>query len=206
MKTMKYLNTQFVLSIGALVIALLIPVSVLAVHFPGDGDPGQGAKVWAENCSRCHNMRDPQDLRDDQWITTAYHMRIRAGLTGQQTRDVLTFMLESNAKIIVEPVVFSGAAAADESAQSAQSGDAIYNQTCVACHNLNGKGNVPGAPDFTRPDSALSQSDEVLFKHVKEGFQSPGSPMAMPPKGGNSSLSDAEIRNVVEYLQETFAQ
>lgn len=206
MKTMKYLNLQFVLSISALAITLVLPSAALAVHFPGNGDIGQGAKIWAENCSRCHNMRDPQDLRDDQWITTAFHMRIRAGLTGQQTRDVLTFMQESNSKALIEPVVFSGSATVANGADSAQSGDAIYNQTCVACHNTNGKGNVPGAPDFTRPGGPLSQSDEVLFKHVKEGFKSSGSPMAMPPKGGNATLSDAEIRNVVEYLQETFAQ
>ena len=95
---------------------------------------------------------------------------------------------------------------ADESAGSAQSGDAIFNQTCIACHSTNGKGNVPGAPDFTKPDGPLSQSDEVLFKHTKEGFQRPNSPMAMPPKGGNAKLNDAEIWNVLEYLRETFTQ
>lgn len=206
MKTTKNVSTQFVLSISVLAITLLLPASVLAVHFPESGDTSQGAKVWAENCSRCHNMRDPQDLRDDQWITTAFHMRVRAGLTGQQTRDVLTFLQESNAKVVIEPVTFSGAVTADESAGSAQSGDAIFNQTCVACHSTNGKGNVPGAPDFTKPDGPLSQSDEVLFKHTKEGFQRLNSPMAMPPKGGNAKLNDAEIRNVLEYLRETFTQ
>jgi len=206
MKTMNYFKTQLVFSSSVFLVALLLPASVFAGHFPEPGDTGQGAKVWAQNCSRCHNMRDPQDLRDDQWITTAYHMRIRAGLTGQQTRDVLTFMQESNSKVVIEPVTFSGTTTADESEGSAQSGDAIYNQTCVACHNTNGKGNVPGAPDFTKSDGPMSQSDEVLFKHIKEGFKSPNSPMAMPPKGGNASLSDAEIQNVLEYLQETFAQ
>jgi cytochrome c5 len=206
MKTTKYMSTQFVLSISALAMTLLIPASVLAVHFPEPGESAQGAKVWAENCSRCHNMRDPQDLRDDQWITTAFHMRIRAGLTGQQTRDVLTFLQESNAKVVIEPVVFSGTATTGKSKGSTQSGDAVYNGTCVACHSTKGKGNVPGAPDFTKPDGALSQSDEVLFKHIKEGFQRPNSPMAMPPKGGNAKLKDAEIRNVLEYLRETFTQ
>ncbi len=60
------------------------------------GDFGRGAMQWADNCNRCHNIRDPKELRDDQWISTVYHMRIRAGLTGQQTRDILTFLQGSN--------------------------------------------------------------------------------------------------------------
>ena len=49
----------------------------------------RGAQAWANNCSRCHNARDPKDYRDE-------HMRIRAGLTGQETRDILKFMQGSN--------------------------------------------------------------------------------------------------------------
>ncbi len=60
------------------------------------GDFTRGAMQWADNCGRCHNVRDPKELRDDQWISTVYHMRIRAGLTGQQVRDILAFLQESN--------------------------------------------------------------------------------------------------------------
>lgn len=56
----------------------------------------QGAKAWADNCSRCHNMRDPRELRDDQWRVVITHMRMRAGLTGQEARDILTFLQQSN--------------------------------------------------------------------------------------------------------------
>ncbi|MCW8988110.1 MAG: cytochrome c [Gammaproteobacteria bacterium] len=60
------------------------------------GDAGRGATAWIDNCMRCHNARDPKELRDDQWITTTYHMRIRAGLTGQETRDIIAFLQMSN--------------------------------------------------------------------------------------------------------------
>lgn len=60
------------------------------------GDAGRGAKSWVDNCMRCHNARDPKELRDDQWITTTYHMRLRAGLTGQETRDIIAFLQMSN--------------------------------------------------------------------------------------------------------------
>lgn len=60
------------------------------------GDVARGATAWVQNCVRCHNVRDPKELRDDQWITTTFHMRIRAGLTGQQTRDIITYLQASN--------------------------------------------------------------------------------------------------------------
>ena len=40
-------------------------------------------------------------------------------------------------------------------------------------------------PDLSRDDGVLTQSDEILLKHLLHGFQSPGSPMAMPAQGGN---------------------
>ena len=70
--------------------------TAIAADFPEKGDFSKGAQAWVENCNRCHNYRDPKELRDDQWITSIYHMRIRAGLTGQETRDLITFMQQSN--------------------------------------------------------------------------------------------------------------
>lgn len=62
------------------------------------GDVVKGANLWAKTCQRCHNMRDPGELDDKQWKTTVTHMRIRAGLTGQDARDVLAFLQQSNGK------------------------------------------------------------------------------------------------------------
>lgn len=60
------------------------------------GDFIRGAKLWADTCVRCHNMRDPKDQTDEEWRLTAFHMRVRAGLTGQDTRDILEFLQKSN--------------------------------------------------------------------------------------------------------------
>lgn len=75
---------------------LLLPGITQAEGNPLKGDIGRGAKAWVENCTRCHNVRDPKELRDDQWLSTTLHMRIRGGLTGQETRDILTFLQASN--------------------------------------------------------------------------------------------------------------
>lgn len=56
----------------------------------------RGAKAWAQNCARCHEMRDPKELRDDQWKPVVTHMQIRAGLSGAQARDILKFLQGSN--------------------------------------------------------------------------------------------------------------
>ena len=201
MKTIDFLKTQPVFAISTLLIALSLSSLSFAAPYPKPGNFAQGAKSWANNCSRCHNIRDPADLRDDQWITSVFHMRIRAGLTGQQTRDILTFLQESNNTVIAEPAVLTKAVS---NSGSVLSGSDLYNQTCIACHGANGKGTVPGSPDFTKPQGPLSQSDEVLMQRIVEGFQSPGSPMAMPPKGGNTNLTTTDIQAVLGYLRENF--
>jgi len=84
------------------------------------------------------------------------------------------------------------------------SGKAVYDGTCVACHGPDGKGAIPGAPNFTEKNGPLAKPDGLLKKHILEGFQSTGSPMAMPPKGGNPSLTGADIDNVLRYLRSRF--
>lgn len=67
-----------------------------AANQPDPAQFARGAQTWANTCSRCHNMRDPKELRDDQWRAAMAHMRVRAGLTGQEMRDVLAFLQQSN--------------------------------------------------------------------------------------------------------------
>jgi len=186
------------LSIMLLVVSI---TSVNAQPYPEAGDFAKGAKTWADNCARCHNMRDPKDLRDDQWTTTAFHMRVRAGLTGQQTRDILTFLQESNNKAVK---TVASNKATEVIVSSGLTGEQIYIQTCIACHGNNGVGTVPGSPDFNSKNNPLTQSDDILVKHVVEGFKTPGSPMAMPPKGGNTKLNNEDILAVVKYMKSTF--
>lgn len=83
-------------------------------------------------------------------------------------------------------------------------GDKIYHETCVACHGGDGRGTIPGAPDFTKKGGPLAKPHNLLTSHIKNGFQAPGAPMAMPPKGGNPDLSDQDIMNVHAYLHHRF--
>lgn len=56
----------------------------------------RGVTAWQDNCARCHNMRQPTEFRDDLWKPIVSHMRVRAGLTGQEARDILAFLQASN--------------------------------------------------------------------------------------------------------------
>jgi len=85
-----------------------------------------------------------------------------------------------------------------------QGGKTVYQGTCIACHGPDGKGVLPGVPDFTAPNSPLSQPDGVLIKHITEGFQAPDSPMAMPARGGNPTLTDTQISEALAYIRKTF--
>lgn len=188
--------TAAVLSLGA---ALLFSFPAAAFDYPEPGDFSKGSKAWADNCARCHNIRAANELRDDQWITTVFHMRVRAGLTGQEARDILTFLQTSNVAFVPET-----SAVVDEAPASDLTGKEVYQQTCVACHSADGSGAFAGVPDLTDAKGRLSKSDEELLKNVRNGFQTPGSPMAMPPRGGNGALTEGDLRNVMEYLHKAF--
>lgn len=85
-------------------------------------------------------------------------------------------------------------------------GKMLYDTTCVACHGQDGKSPIPGIPNFKATDSRLVQKDHLtLLQHISEGFQSPGSAMAMPAKGGNPGLSEQDIACILEYMLMTFA-
>jgi len=94
---MQNLRKKFIAPFAFILAAFSVPLAAYA----GDGgqpagDVTRGVQAWGNNCARCHNMRDPKEFRDDQWRVTVSHMRIRAGLTGQEARDILTFLQSAN--------------------------------------------------------------------------------------------------------------
>ena len=86
-----------ILGLGALVAQ--VPVTAAETNVVTQSDPMQfakGARTWADTCARCHNMRNPGSLRDDQWRAAIAHMRVRAGLTATEAENVLVFLQQSN--------------------------------------------------------------------------------------------------------------
>jgi cytochrome c5 len=184
-------------------ISFLSGSTLQAQIFPPDAnevrDLNNGAKVWAQVCVRCHNLREPSEFSDYEWKSIITHMRIRAGLTGKDAREIEAFIMASN-----DPVLPANITTNKTITDIGLSGEEIYKSTCISCHGANGKGVIPGVPDFTKTGGRLSKTDEVLFKHAKEGFHTPGNAMAMPPKGGNTKLSDNDIKSAIKYLHRQF--
>lgn len=85
-------------------------------------------------------------------------------------------------------------------------GEVVYNETCIACHGGDGSGSLPGVPDLGGKAGPLSQADAFLIKRMADGFQSPGSPMEMPARGGDSALTDADLNAVLQYMRKEFQQ
>jgi len=89
-------------------------------------------------------------------------------------------------------------APATTEAGSASKGKEIYDSTCVTCH---GSG-IPGIPQMGNKEewaSRLSQGTEVLYDHAVNGYTGAGG-MPMPAKGGNTKLSDDDVKAAVDYI------
>lgn len=55
-----------------------------------------GAKVYRDNCTKCHSERSPMEKTDAEWKVTITHMRTVAGMTAAESRSVLKFLTENN--------------------------------------------------------------------------------------------------------------
>lgn len=59
-------------------------------------DMAEGAIVYANNCSRCHNPRAGTERTDAEWVTIVGHMRARANMTKREAQAVLLFLQTTN--------------------------------------------------------------------------------------------------------------
>lgn len=83
-------------------------------------------------------------------------------------------------------------------------GAALYAQACSACHGADGRGVIPGAPDLTKSGGVLSQAHDVILDRIENGYSTAGSPIAMPPRGGDPNLSDEDIEDIVADMYDEF--
>jgi cytochrome c5 len=80
---------------------------------------------------------------------------------------------------------------------SGNGGKATYDTTCAVCHNA-GVAGAPKAGDKAALTARLKAAKkEGLYASVIKGKG------AMPPKGGNASLSDDAVKAAVDYLLAT---
>ncbi len=91
------------------------------------------------------------------------------------------------------PMATQTAAAAAAPAAVEQTGEQVFNTTCMACHATG----AAGAPKLDEKDAWASRAAVGLDGLVQSVLNGKN---AMPPKGGNASLSDEDVKRAVEYM------
>jgi cytochrome c5 len=109
-------------------------------------------------------------------------------LAQQRIEPVGQLNLKSNPQQPVAEAPMVIASAADES-----SGKQVYSGLCQACH-ATGAGGAPLVGDAKAWQPRLAQGVQALYRSAINGKG------AMPPKGGNPTLADVEIKAAVDYM------
>lgn len=84
-------------------------------------------------------------------------------------------------------------ASAPAGAKPAAGGEGVYNAACAACHAA-GVAGAPKMGDKASWAARIAKGKATLYDHALKGLN------AMPAKGGNPALSDADVKSAVDYL------
>jgi cytochrome c5 len=72
-------------------------------------------------------------------------------------------------------------------------GEQVYGQVCKTCHDA-GLAGAPKIGDKAAWAKVIAQGEKTAFDHAINGFN------AMPPRGGNSELTDDEVKRAVAFM------
>ena len=76
-------------------------------------------------------------------------------------------------------------------------GKSVYGKACALCHAA-GVAGAPKPGDKEAWATRVAQGKETLYKHAIEGFT--GAKGMMPARGGNSTLSDDDVKAAVNFM------
>ena len=90
----------------------------------------------------------------------------------------------------------SGEAGSDAAGEIADiSGEAVYNEACMACHN-SGAGGAPMVGQVDQWSERLAKGREELHQSGIKGIEG----TSMMAKGGRADLSDEQVIAAVDYM------
>lgn len=192
-----------------------IPAGSAAAPAQGAGAERTGEQVVAASCGSCHQTgaRGAPKIGDRAaWIQraklglNALHASALKGHAGMPARGGMADLSDGEVKRAVEFMMNSGAATTvaaaaipppAPAAAAKPDGKAIYDKACTACHTA-GIAGAPKTGDKAAWAPRLAQGNNVLYEHAIKGFQ--GKAGVMPAKGGNTSLTDDEVKASVDYM------
>jgi cytochrome c5 len=97
------------------------------------------------------------------------------------------------ATVAAAPAGATASAPATGAAGGAAQGKSVYDSACVACHGA-GVAGAPKTGDKAAWAPRMKQGMPALYEAAMKGKG------AMPPKGGNMALSDADVKAAVDFL------
>ncbi len=165
-------------------------------HATGEGgSPRIGDRIaWRERAKRGYKSVLQSALRGHAGMPARGGM---AELSDAEIGRAVEYMMNSGA---AQPVVATAAAPATAAPAIAApatgakpDGKKIYDTTCAVCHGAG----VAGAPKFGDKAAWAPRLATGIDTLVKTALAGKG---AMPAKGGNTSLSDADVKAAVDYM------
>lgn len=138
-----------------------------------------------------------RDLKDDP--------SMRAELVAKRIAPAASVAIDPNAPAVPAPAPAAATPAAAAPAAPAKAADAgaasgagqkTYDAVCAMCHNT-GVAGAPKAGDKAEWSKRLAQGKDTLYASALKGKG------AMPAKGGNPSIPDADVRAAVDHLLAT---
>ena len=176
--------------------------------------PRTGEQIVQAQCIKCHGTGEggsPKVGDRDAWIPRVKRgldavvqsaikghgaMQARGGmadLTDAELRSAILYMFSAGGAPAPQPAAKAAPAPAGGAQADAGKGKAVYETTCVACHGA-GVAGAPKAGDKAAWAPRIKSGAEALYASALKGKN------AMPPKGGNLALPDADVKAAVDYL------
>ncbi len=89
--------------------------------------------------------------------------------------------------------------------QAAAQGESLYQKTCATCHGADGHGMPKLGKDLHNNEFTQKLSDDELVEFLLKGRPA-WDPLNergvdMPPKGGNPTLTEQDLRQIVAFLR-----
>jgi cytochrome c5 len=198
------------------------PAVAAAAAAPAAGGERTGAQGVQAACGSCHQAgtggaprigdRAAWTTRVARGLDTVLQSALKghagmpargglADLSDAEVRRAILYMFEQGGGAAVAPAAATPAAAtatattvaAAAPAAAAADGKKVYDTACVACH-LTGAANAPKLGDKAAWAPRLQTGKDALYASVLNGKG------AMPAKGGNATLADADVKAAVDYM------
>jgi cytochrome c5 len=195
--------------------AWMEPAGPAAIARPAPPMEGRsGEQVVAAACGKCHETGQggaPKIGDRTAWVSRVKlgfdpvlksalnghaGMPARGGLSNlsdAEVRRAIEFMLNSGAAPVAAATPVAVAATVAAGPAAAADGKKIYDTACMACH-ATGAAGAPKFGDKAAWAPRLKTGAEALYASALKGKG------AMPAKGGNAALPDADVKAGVDYM------